>query len=100
LGQYAEYIDLQCTSLVNVPFAKLGPLMPFAMHVWPLLVGRSLGANNAPLNQRSQFALLAFKIHPCSMRVGQPRLTPGLGCRSLRSSSFKASLAGQGILPY
>jgi hypothetical protein len=73
--------------------------MPFAMRVWRLLVDLSLGAKGALPNQPSKFAATAFKIHRLLMRVGRPRLTQGLGCRSSLSSSFKANPDGQGILP-
>ena len=61
---YAQYIDLQCTSLANAPFAKLGRHMPFAMLVWPLLVNPPKGATSAPPNRLFKFAQLAFKTHP------------------------------------
>jgi hypothetical protein len=76
---YAKYIDLQCTSPVNVPFAKLGPHKAFVMHVWPLLADPSQDANFALPNQASKFAAHVFKVHPFSMPAGRLWHTRGLG---------------------
>jgi hypothetical protein len=61
---YAQYIDLQCTSPANAPFAKLGRPMSFAMPVLRRLADLKTDANCVRANRSQSTAAIAFNIHP------------------------------------